>query len=106
MHASVYTSIQFWLTFCRLVYDNKSDSYSDTPSVNITAPGLGDVITLEYLEADGLKLLPYFEHFVDYFVTNYSYVGGKDLRGAPYDWRLAPGMQCIIIGGLKNVEYM
>lgn len=79
---------------CRLTYNESSDSYSNATNVAIIAPGLGNVTTLEYLDEDrfGFKLFPYFKDFVDYFVTKYSYSRGKDLRGAPYDWRLAPGM--------------
>ena len=71
-------------------YNEKSNSYSNTTDVEITAPGLGNVLTLEYRDLE--KKIPYFLSFINYFVKNYSYVGGKDLRGAPYDWRLAPGM--------------
>ena len=73
-----------------MTYDKDSNSYSNTTDVEITAPGLGNVITLEYIDSD--KKYPHYLAFVNYFVNNYSYVGGKDLRGAPYDWRLAPGM--------------
>ena len=70
----------------RLTYDDKSNSYSNTTDVEITAPGLGNVSTLKYLDS-----IPHYLKFVEYFVTNYSYVEGEDLRGVPYDWRLAPG---------------
>ena len=79
---------------CRLTYNQTSNSYSNATNVDIIEPGFGNVTTLEYLDEDqyGFKFIPYFRDFVEYFVKNYSYVRGKDLRGAPYDWRLAPGM--------------
>ena len=75
----------------RLVYDNNTKSYSNTTNVEVTAPGLGGVTTLEYLDTGG-SLIPHYNLFVEYFTTKHSYVGGKDLRGVPYHWRLAPGM--------------
>ena len=32
----------------------------------------------------------YFYHIADFLVKNLSYVRGKNLRGAPYDFRKAP----------------
>lgn len=66
--------------------------------MGIFAPGFDNVTKLEYLDEDqyGLKFFPYFHDFVQYFVTKYSYIKDKDLRGAPYDWRLAPGMHVYI----------
>ena len=79
-----------------MTYDETSDSYSNTTNVDVTAPGLGNVTTLEYLDADGEKLLPHYKNFVDYFVEK-GYTRGQDLRGVPYDWRLAPGIHNIAI---------
>ena len=77
-----------------MTFDEKSKSYSNTTDVEITAPGLGNVLTLEYLDTGG-EILSHYLDFVNYFIKNYSYEAGVDLRGVPYDWRLAPGMHNI-----------
>lgn len=57
-------------------------------------PGFGGTDTIEYLD-QALYKLPYFNKFVKYF-EGLGYTKGKDLNGAPFDWRFAPG-----IGNLK-----
>ena len=74
-------------------YDEATGSYYNAPNVDVIVPGVGNVTLVEYVntyEERPLKVIPNFDKFTEYFVTNYSYVRGKDLRGAPYDWRLAP----------------
>lgn len=62
--------------------------------MNIKVPGFGNTDTVEDLSATGLLNLPYFHQLVDYFVER-GYERGKDIRAAPYDWRLAPGKYII-----------
>ena len=78
-------------TYHRLVYDDKTDRYYDSPNVDVIAPGVGNVTLLEYLSTyEEVQIEPYFKDFTDFFTSKYSYVRGNNLRGAPYDWRLAP----------------
>ena len=85
------------------MYDEKSKSYSNITNVEITAPGLGNVQTLEYIDEG--KLYPHYLNFTNYFTKNLSYEPGKDLRGVPYDWRLAPGILCIYrLNKLYNLQ--
>ncbi len=44
---------------------------------------------MEYLN-NWIDTIKYFHETVDYFVDR-GYVRDKSIRGAPYDWRLAPG---------------
>ena len=75
---------------CRLKYDRRSGQYSSSfNKIDITVPGFGDTETVEELSNGALKW-PYFKDFVEYFVDR-GYDRGKDIRAAPYDWRLAPG---------------
>ena len=53
-------------------------------------PGFGGTDTIEYLD-QALYKLPYFNKFVKYF-EGLGYTKGKDLNGAPFDWRFAPGI--------------
>ena len=57
--------------------------------INVTVPGFGDTNTVEQL-SQGLIDIPYLREFVEYFVAR-GYKRGKNIRAAPYDWRLAPG---------------
>ena len=52
-------------------------------------PGFGGTDSVEYL-TDGKFKVGYFTEFVKYFEQR-GYTRGKDIRGAPYDWRFAPG---------------
>ena len=60
---------------------NYSNGYSDTPGVNITAAFFGSFTSM----------VSYLSDFLDYFVEQ-GYTEDKDIRAAPYDWRLSPGM--------------
>ena len=80
----------------RLAYNSTTDSYYNTANVDVIAPGVGNVTLLDTLDTyEELFTLHHYDKFTNYFVTNHGYERGKDLRGAPYDWRLAPGTLCI-----------
>ena len=59
--------------------------------MKVTVPGFGNTTTVEKLNQNGLIPIPYFSDFVNHFVER-GYERGKDIRAAPYDWRLAPGI--------------
>ena len=62
--------------------------YSNRDGVTIKVPGFGDTQTIEYIDTD--DYIPSYHDFVQYFVDR-GYVRGKNIRAAPYDWRLAAG---------------
>ena len=68
---------------------NDTDGYSDTPGVTVTAADFGNTSSVEYL--DPTNSTPYFFFFVDYFVQH-GYTRNKNIRAAPYDWRLGAGI--------------
>ena len=53
-------------------------------------PGFGTTDSIEYLDDSAIYKYPYFNKFVKYF-EGLGYTKGKDLIGAPFDWRFAPG---------------
>lgn len=74
----------------RLSFDRNTSQYSSSDDdITVTVPGFGDTNTVEKL-SPGLITFSYFEKFVEYFVKR-GYERGKNIRAAPYDWRLAPG---------------
>ncbi len=56
------------------------------PNVDIKVPDFGGTSSVEFLG----KLIPYLNRMVEFFVDR-GYERGKDIRAAPYDWRLAAG---------------
>ena len=71
----------------RLLFSN--GTFTNNTGVDIRVPGFGNTTTTEYLEP-AFRLIKYFHTFVEYFVQ-LGYVRGKNIRAAPYDWRLSPG---------------
>ncbi|XP_019864310.1 PREDICTED: group XV phospholipase A2-like isoform X1 [Amphimedon queenslandica] len=76
----------------KLMYD-EDNWYYNTEGIEIRVPGFGETDTIEELGVD----VPYFHNFVEHFVK-LGYTRGKDINGAPFDWRLAPD-------GLKRIRY-
>ncbi|KAK7492259.1 hypothetical protein BaRGS_00016556 [Batillaria attramentaria] len=76
----------------RLHYDNKTRTTHDTPGVDIRIKNFGDPQTVEWLDPDSYvhySALAYFSNIAEALV-NKGYTRGKDLKGAPYDFRRAP----------------
>lgn len=67
-----------FLLVCRLNY---TGGYSDALGIDITVPFFGSFASVEI----------YLSDFLGYF-TDRGYTRDKDIRAAPYDWRLSPGM--------------
>ena len=80
-------------------FDRNSGQYSSTDDdILVSAPGFGDTNSVENLGQDVIPI-PYFKDMVEYFVRR-GYERGKNIRAAPYDWRLAPG-KIIVINARK-----
>lgn len=60
------------------------------PGVDIRVPGFGNTNTIEWLN-DQSFAVPYFSNIVQTLVS-WGYERGKNLVGAPYDWRHAGGI--------------
>lgn len=66
----------------------KTMSVTNAPGVLTRTTGFGDTSSIDTL--DSHDLVKYMKPFVDYMVAN-GYTRGKDIRGAPYDFRYSPG---------------
>lgn len=73
----------------RLVYDNVTRLTSNSPGVETRIPGFGETQTIEYLDPNQIPLTGYFNIMVDYLI-NLGYERGRNIRGAPYDFRKSP----------------
>ena len=71
-----------------LRYDATSGQFSNASHIEIRAPGFGNTSTIEYLDTDEI-IGKYFWDLLE-TLTKIGYVRGVSIRGAPYDWRLAP----------------
>ncbi len=90
----------------RVRYDGDARAYSNKPGVTIDGSvDWGGVGGLEYLDP-GLSASGYFHDIVKR-LAGIGYAVGTSLRGAPYDWRLAPdGFNATVSGArFQNGSY-
>ena len=83
-------AIDCWCDNIRLVYDTASDSFSNSPGVDVRVPCYGEVCGVEYLD-ESLKVSDsaYFHDLIEAFAQA-GYVRGANIRSAPYDFRYSP----------------
>ncbi|KAM4552914.1 phosphatidylcholine-sterol acyltransferase [Fundulus diaphanus] len=79
--------VDCWIDNIRLVYNRTTRRSSNSPGVQIRVPGFGETYSIEFLDYN--KLAGYFYSMVQHLV-DVGYVRNETVRGAPYDWRLAP----------------
>ncbi|XP_068595195.1 phosphatidylcholine-sterol acyltransferase [Brachionichthys hirsutus] len=79
--------VDCWIDNIRLVYNRTSRRSSNSPGVQVRVPGFGQTYPIEFLDSG--RLAGYFHTMVQHLV-NMGYVRNETVRGAPYDWRLAP----------------
>ena len=60
--------------------------YSDPPGVTVTVPDFGSISSIEFVGP-----YPFYYPLVEYLVQR-GYTRDVNIRAAPYDWRLNPGM--------------
>ena len=113
-------SVDLWLSAKELVpgvidclfdnmalrYNSTNKTYSNTPGVTLDGSvDFGGVDGLNYLDK-GVKLSGYFATLISRLEKTLNYTVGKDLRGAPYDWRLAPdGLGQSVVGAASSLPY-
>ena len=75
----------------RLSYDSTTGEYGSAPGVETRVPGFGHTSSIEYLDPNTKfwSVTNYFHDMVKHFVDK-GYVRGKNIVGAPYDWRYSP----------------
>ena len=75
----------------RLKYDPTTGQYSNNDGVETRVPDFGGTSSIEYLDPSTkwFDTTNYFHAMVQHFVDK-GYTRGKDIVGAPYDWRFSP----------------
>jgi S-formylglutathione hydrolase FrmB len=72
-----------------LQYNESTKEYVNAKNVDIDGSvDWGNVKGLEYLDP-GLKKVEYYHDIINVLTSKHGYEVGKNLIGAPYDWRLA-----------------
>ncbi|XP_031619143.1 group XV phospholipase A2-like [Contarinia nasturtii] len=86
-------SIDCWIDNMKLHYDNVTRKTRNTYGVEIRLPEFGRTEAIEWLDTtpivDHFDSGAYYYHLA-YALTNRGYVRGKNLFGAPYDFRKGP----------------
>ncbi|KAF7660133.1 hypothetical protein LDENG_00287380 [Lucifuga dentata] len=85
--------IDCWIDNIRIVYNRTTRRISNSAGVEVRVPGFGQTYPIEFL--DNNRLAGYFHTMVQHLV-NLGYSRNNTVRGAPYDWRVAPN---------ENAEY-
>jgi len=88
VHYLAPEAIDCWADNMRLRYDNKSRTTHDNEGVEIRVPGWGKPKYVEYLDSAEDTTGLYFGKIADKLVKT-GYVRGRNLFGAPYDFRKA-----------------
>ena len=75
----------------RLKYEPTTGEYVNNRGVETRIPDFGGTSSIEYMDPDTKfsETTDYFYDMVQWFVDK-GYTRGKDIVGAPYDWRYSP----------------
>ena len=89
-----YCYCYYYFCYCyySLHYDSATKKYRNTEGVQIETRNFGGTDSVEYLDPSTkfFGTTNYFHDLVKHFVGK-GYKRGETIRGAPFDWRLAPG---------------
>ncbi len=75
----------------RLKYEPTTGEYVNNKGVETRIPDFGGTSSIEYMDPDTkfIEKTDYFHDMIEWFVKK-GYTRGKDIVGAPYDWRYSP----------------
>nr|CDJ86003.1 Lecithin:cholesterol acyltransferase domain containing protein [Haemonchus contortus] len=93
--------IDCWVDNMMLVFNSTSGMSSNMPGVDIRVPGFGGTSTVEWLDKSKASQGLYFYTIVDMMVS-WGYRRGKNIIGAPFDWRRSPNELTIYFDLLKT----
>ncbi|VDN03691.1 unnamed protein product, partial [Thelazia callipaeda] len=82
-------AIGCWIDNMKLQYNITTNETTNMPGVLVQVPGFGNTTTVEWLDASKASEGRYFSDIVEALVP-LGYRRGKNIVGAPYDWRRAP----------------
>ncbi|GMT29367.1 hypothetical protein PFISCL1PPCAC_20664, partial [Pristionchus fissidentatus] len=92
--------IDCWVDNMKLVFDNDTKTSDNMPGVDIKVPSFGTTDAIEWLDTSKASQGRYFYDIVEALVS-WGYSRGKDVVGAPYDWRKAPNEHTFYYTQLK-----
>ncbi|OZC12453.1 Lecithin:cholesterol acyltransferase [Onchocerca flexuosa] len=81
--------IDCWVDNMKLIYNITTNKTSNMPGVLIEVPGFRNTNTVEWLDTSKASEGRYFTDIVEALLP-LGYRRGKNIVGAPYDWRQAP----------------
>lgn len=82
--------IDCWIDNVRLIYDPLTRTTKNAPGVTTRIPGWGNPDVVEWLDPTHASAGGYFKDIGNALVAA-GYVRNVSIRGAPYDFRKAPG---------------
>lgn len=82
--------IDCWIDNVRLIYDPLTRTTKNAPGVTTRIPGWGNPDVVEWLDPTHASAGGYFKDVGNALVAA-GYVRNVSIRGAPYDFRKAPG---------------
>uniref|UniRef100_A0A0N5A8Y2 Group XV phospholipase A2 n=1 Tax=Syphacia muris TaxID=451379 RepID=A0A0N5A8Y2_9BILA len=82
-------ALDCWADNMKLVYNHSDGTTRNMPGVETRIPGFGTTETVEWLDKSKTSVGRYFTDIVEALVS-WGYRRGKDVIGAPFDWRKAP----------------
>ncbi|GMT01912.1 hypothetical protein PENTCL1PPCAC_24086 [Pristionchus entomophagus] len=92
--------IDCWVDNMKLVFNNETKTTDNMPGVDVQVPNFGSTSAIEWLDTSQASQGRYFYDLVEALVS-WGYRRGKDVVGAPYDWRRAPNEHTFYYKQLK-----
>jgi len=89
LEAFVPIAIDCWTDNMKLVFNNQTKRSEDSPGVDIKVPNFGGTDSVEWLDPSQRSPGRYFQPIVD-ALASWGYTRGKNVVGAPFDWRRSP----------------
>ncbi len=72
-------------------FDRTTDQITNSKGIKTIVPGFGGTREIEHLDSSSwFPIVKYYKPLVD-FLVKHGYTRGLNIRGAPYDFRFAPG---------------
>lgn len=95
--------VDCWVNNIRLLIDKSTEKVKNQEGVSTRITDFGSTTTFEFLDqTHSAPGSPYFDKLVD-AMLKLGYERGKDLKGAPYDWRLTPTLSDEFLGNLSKL---
>ena len=91
----------------RLKYEPTTGEYVNNRGVETRIPDFGGTSSIEYMDPDTkfFETTDYFHDMVQWFVDK-GYTRGKDIVGAPYDWRYSPSKLFLSKSAREQILFM